>query len=137
MTMAGTATQTRALTALTLPSAPHSARLARSYIRSALCDHDMGDYVDDAEMVASELVTNAIEHADALTIGLELLELEGSGAVAVVVTDPSRRPPVQLHPTADLEHGRGLNIVAALSARWGWRPYETGKAVFAILAREA
>ena len=32
--------------------------------------------------------------------------------------------------------GRGLQIVAALSARWGWRPLDTGKAVFAILIRE-
>lgn len=137
MTMASTVTQTMALTALALPSTPHSVRLARSYIRSALCDHGMGGYAEDAEVIASELVTNAVEHANALTIGLELLQLEGSAAVAIVVTDPSPHPPVLCDPTADLEHGRGLNIVAGLSARWGWRPYETGKAVFAILAREA
>lgn len=137
MTMASTVAQTRALTAFALPSTPHSVRLARSYIRSALCDHGMDDCVENAELVASELVTNAIEHANALTIGLELLQLEGSAAVAIVVTDPSPRPPILCDPTADLEHGRGLNIVAALSAHWGWRPHETGKAVFAILAREA
>jgi anti-sigma regulatory factor (Ser/Thr protein kinase) len=135
--MATTGTQTTALMAFALPSTPNSVRLARSYIRSALCDHDLGDYAEDAELVASELVTNAIEHAHALTIGLELLQLEGSGAVAVVVTDPSASPPLRLNPTADLERGRGLNIVAELSARWGWCPRETGKAVFAILAREA
>ncbi len=34
------------------------------------------------------------------------------------------------------EQGRGLQIVAALSAHWGWRHEDGGKAVFAVLARE-
>ena len=38
---------------------------------------------------------------------------------------------------SDAERGRGLHIVEALSARWGWRPQGPGKAVFAILTREA
>jgi hypothetical protein len=37
---------------------------------------------------------------------------------------------------ADGEQGRGLQIVEALSARWGWRYEDGGKAVFAVLARE-
>jgi hypothetical protein len=35
------------------------------------------------------------------------------------------------------EQGRGLQIVQALSARLGWRQEDSGKAVFAVLAREA
>jgi hypothetical protein len=35
------------------------------------------------------------------------------------------------------ERGRGLQIVAALSAHWGWLSEEGGKAVFAVLAKEA
>ena len=65
------------------------------------------------------------------------MRLDGPGAVAVVVTDPSPAPPVKRDPAADAEHGRGLHIVEALSARWGWRPQDPGKAVFAILTREA
>ena len=34
------------------------------------------------------------------------------------------------------EHGRGLHVVEALSARWGWTPYEPGKAVYAIFTKE-
>ena len=48
------------------------------------------------------------------------MRLEGSGAVAVVVTDPCPLPPVKRDPAEDAEHGRGLHIVEALSARWGW-----------------
>ena len=54
----------------------------------------------------------------------------------VVVTDPSPLPPVKLDPADDAEHGRGLHVVEALSARWGWTPQDPGKAVFAIFTRE-
>ena len=81
-------------------------------------------------------MTNAVEHSGAQTIGLELTRLTGSRAVAIVVTDPSPLPPVKRDLAGDAECGRGLHIVAAISARWGWRPQGTGKAVFAILTRE-
>ena len=88
-------------------------------------------------MVTSELVTNAIKHAGALKFGLEVMHIADSGAVAVIVTDPSPHPPVKRDLSEVTEHGRGLNIVEALSASWGWRPQDPGKAVYAILAREA
>jgi len=135
--MVTTAKQTTSLIAITLPSIPHSAEIARSCIRGALTYHDLSGYVQDAEAITSELVTNAIEHAAAPYLGLELMTLTGSEAVAVVVTDPSPRPPVKRYPPGDSEHGRGLTIVDALSARWGWRPQNPGKAVYAILTMEA
>jgi anti-sigma regulatory factor (Ser/Thr protein kinase) len=135
--MAIAATETTSLIAFTLSSTPYSVQMARFYIRTALTYHDLGDYSEDAETVTSELVTNAIKHAGARKFGLEVMRLAGSGAVAVIVTDPSPRPPVKRDPAADTEHGRGLNIVEALSARWGWRPQDPGKAVYAIFTREA
>jgi len=63
--------------------------------------------------------------------------MAGSGAVAVIVIDPSPCPPVRRDPSEVTEHGRGLNIVEALSASWGWRRQGPGKVVYAILAREA
>jgi anti-sigma regulatory factor (Ser/Thr protein kinase) len=134
--MATTATETTSLIAFTLPSTPYSVQMARFYVRAALTYHDLGDYAEDAEMVTSEMVTNAVKHSDAQTIGLELTSLDGSRAVAIVVTDPSPQPPVRRDPTGDAECGRGLHIVTALAARWGWRPQGAGKAVFAILTRE-
>jgi anti-sigma regulatory factor (Ser/Thr protein kinase) len=134
--MPTTATETKSLIAFTLPSTPYSVQMARFYVRAALSYHDLGDYVEDAETVISEIITNAVEHADAQTIGLELTSLEGSRALAIVVTDPSPLPPVKRDPADDTECGRGLHIVAALSARWGWRIQGTGKAVYAILTRE-
>lgn len=129
--------ETTSLIAFTLPSTPYSVQMARFYIRAALTYHDLDDYAEDAEAVTSELVTNAIEHAGATKFGLEVMRLAGPGAVAVIVTDPSPHLPVKRDPAADTEHGRGLAIVEALSASWGWRPEDPGKAVYAILAREA
>ena len=83
--------------------------------------HELADYADDVETVASELVTNAIEHGGAaLDIGLELTHPGSSDGGS------SRRhrlltAPRQARPAADIEGGRGLQIVEALSARWGWR----------------
>ena len=76
-------------------------------------------------------------HAGEQAFDVELLVLEATRAVAIVVTDPCPLPPVKGDPTASAEHGRGLLVVEALSARWGWRPHDPGKAVFAIFTRRA
>jgi anti-sigma regulatory factor (Ser/Thr protein kinase) len=131
------ATETMSLIAFTMPGTPYSVRMARFYVRATLDFHDLGDYADDAETVTSELVSNAIAHASAPRFDLEIMRLEGFGAVAVIVTDPSPRPPVKHHSDGFATHGRGLIVVEALSARWGWRPKGSGKAVYAILTREA
>jgi anti-sigma regulatory factor (Ser/Thr protein kinase) len=136
-TMAITATETTSLVAFTLPGTAYSVQMARFYVRAALNYHDLGDYAEDAETIVSELVTNAITHADARSIGLELTCLEGAGRLAIVVTDPCPRPPVKPNLVDGAEHWRGLHLVEALSARWGWRQQDPGKAVFAILTREA
>jgi anti-sigma regulatory factor (Ser/Thr protein kinase) len=135
--MATTATETTSLIAFTLPGTPYSAQMARFYVRAALSYHDLADCFADAETVTSELVTNAIIHANADTISLELACLERAAALAIVVTDPSPAPPVKRQPADDAEHWRGLHLVEALSARWGWRPQHPGKAVYAILTRKA
>lgn len=135
--MAATATETTSLIAFTLPSTPYSVQMARFYVRATLTFHDLGDYADDAETVTSELVSNAITHASASRFGLEIMRLEGCRAVAVIVTDPSPQPPVKRYPDAHITQGRGLIVVDALSASWGWRPEAPGKAVYAILTREA
>jgi serine/threonine-protein kinase RsbW len=135
--MSTTATEATSLIAFTLPSNPYSVQMARFYVRAALKYHNLGDYCEDAETVTSELVTNAITHANGATIGLEVMRLEVSGAVSVIVADASPDPPVMRCPATDLEHCRGLHIIEALSARWGWIPQDQGKAVYAILTRKA
>jgi anti-sigma regulatory factor (Ser/Thr protein kinase) len=135
--MAIAAAQTTSLIAFTLPGTPYSVQMARSYVRAALGYHHLGHYARDVETVTSELVSNAIAHAGAAAVSLELMRLDDSGAVVVVVTDPSPQPPVKRDPPEDAGHGRGLHVVEALSARWGWTPRDPGKAVFAIFTTES
>ena len=139
--MATAAAEITPLIALALPSTPYSVQMARFYVRATLTYHDLGDYAEDAEAVTSEFVTNAIEHTGAPQFGLQVVRLSGPEAVAVMVmvmvTDTSPCPPVKRAPAGDTEHGRGLHIVEALSDRWGWQPAPPGKAVYAILTREA
>jgi anti-sigma regulatory factor (Ser/Thr protein kinase) len=130
------AESTTSLIAFTLPGTPYSVQMARFYVRAALAYHGLGGHAGDAETVTSELVSNAVLHAGAGAFGLELLCLESTGAVMVVVTDPCPLPPVRRDPAGDGEHGRGLLVVDALCARWGWTSLDPGKAVFAIFTRQ-
>ncbi len=123
-----------------LPSIPESVRMARFHVRAALSFHDLGEFADAAETITSELVTNAIQHAcsDATeTVGVTLARTSNPEAVTVVVSDSSPEGPATRETSADNERGRGLQIVAALSAHWGWLPEDGGKAVFAVLEKEA
>jgi len=50
------------------------------------------------------------------------------------VHDHASYEPRKQRPDSEDEHGRGLQIVAALSERWGTRPTDRGKAVWCVLA---
>ena len=128
------------LIALALPGIPESVPLARWRVRAALGLHGLGEYADDAEIITSELVTNAVQHAcdnGAKTIGVRLTQAGSPAAVTVAMSDSSTQGPIRRDTPADSEQGRGLQIVEALSAHWGWRLENGGKAVFAVLVREA
>jgi anti-sigma regulatory factor (Ser/Thr protein kinase) len=128
------------LIAFALPGIPESVPIARLRIRAALGSHGLGEYADDAEIITSELVTNAIQHVpddDTNTIVVTLARVWNPAAVTVVVSDSSSEGPVRRDTSADSAHGRGLQIVQALSAHCGWHRQDGGKAIFATLALKA
>ncbi len=87
--------------------------------------------VQDATLATSELVTNAFLHGQP---PVELrMRIEGAD-VLIEVRDRATYQPRKLRPDEDDEHGRGLQIVAAVAARWGTRPTESGKAVWCLLS---
>jgi len=139
--MAKTATEVGPrLLALALPHIPESVPVARLHVRAALGLHGLGEYAEDAEIITSELVTNAVQHVcdnGTQTIGVTLIAGGSPVAVTVAVSDSSPHGPVRRDTPSGGEQGRGLQIVEALSARWGWRHQDAGKAVFAVLAGEA
>lgn len=90
--------------------------------------------IDDAELVATELVGNAIRHASQAASGKLDVEWDIDAAgVTIAVSDASTTYP---RPRAAHDHepgGRGLTIIEALSDSWGVQPLGVGKRVWAHL----
>ncbi|MEU5986202.1 SpoIIE family protein phosphatase [Streptomyces sp. NPDC047434] len=109
-----------------------SVATARAFVRDTLQGWGYGEVVDDAVVLTSELVTNAVVHAGT---SADVLCLRSDDGVRVEVADryPEREIPVQggrtvAHP--DRENGRGLLLCAALATRWGVEYTPTQKHVW-------
>lgn len=110
---------------------PESARRARELVGDALCSHLDPETVHYAAVVVSELVTNAVIHANTtVTVGLQLLP---GGGARIEVGDASNWPPTPRPATTDEPGGRGLILVEALADKWGVSPTTEGKTVWAEL----
>ena len=104
----------------------------RHFALSVLRDEVTADVLDAAELVVTELVTNAVLHGSPpvrLVVGVE------DGAACIAVSDSSRALPVRPRTGTDGMTGRGLALVDAVSEDWGVRPEPdstgAGKAVWA------
>jgi anti-sigma regulatory factor (Ser/Thr protein kinase) len=126
------------LTYLELESRAGSVPQARRHVRDTLARWGLGDVADDAQLVTSELVTNAIAASAALPFRADvgLLVAACPGQLMLLVWDASQDRPVRRSDDDDAVAGRGLGIVAALTSRWGWAPDERGKVVWAVLDLE-
>jgi hypothetical protein len=107
--------------------APTAARL---FVAATLERWGLGGLVDDAVLVVSELVTNAVVHARSDVV--VTLSLAGE-AVRLSVEDGSRMPPAPRPSPALDESGRGLALVAAAASRWGTDVGGDGKVVWVEL----
>ena len=114
----------------TLQSELTSASRARSLIHRPLRRWNLTELIPTAELLVSELVTNAVRYAQG-KIGLRLV-LEG-GLVCEVLDDSAALPRLR-HPDDEDERGRGLQVVSQLSQRWGARRTASGKVVWCELA---
>jgi anti-sigma regulatory factor (Ser/Thr protein kinase) len=115
-----------------LTAGPAAAAEARSHVRAAIRAWDVPVDRDVAVLLTSELVTNAIRHEAGGTITLAVSY--SPGQLRVDVHDTSRSLPVAAEAPGDAETGRGLMLVAALSAEWGFSRTPAGKAVYFTLA---
>ena len=85
---------------------------------SSLTDQLGQRLVDDIKVLVTELVTNSCRHAESGTLGVELGIADGVVTIAVHDSGRGFEPPVPKRDL-ELESGRGLYIVDALSDRWG------------------
>jgi anti-sigma regulatory factor (Ser/Thr protein kinase) len=120
-----------------LAAEPTAPRDGRRLLRELLSNRTPARQVEAAELVVSELVTNAVQHACTPDrIRLEI-GLRPDRSVYVAVTDRSRRLPVRRwgDPQRDAG-GWGLHVVAQLSQRWGTDTLAAGKRVWSVVAAQ-
>ncbi|MET7713944.1 SpoIIE family protein phosphatase [Streptomyces sp. NPDC005407] len=134
----GVETRTRssvitARAAATFDPVGRSVATARAFVRDTLQGWGYSDVVDDAVVLTSELVTNAVVHAGTAA---DVLCLRTDEGVRVEVADryPEREIPIQgtgrSLGSLDRENGRGLLLCAALASRWGVEYSPTFKQVW-------
>ncbi|MFE2755152.1 ATP-binding protein [Actinosynnema sp. NPDC059335] len=117
--------------AVTLPASAGASAQARQVLGEAGASWGLSeDTIDDANLVVTELVSNAVDHASG-PVGLTLSRTETG--LRIEVADQSATPPQPRPVQVDSARGRGLIIVAALSRAWGSDPTPDGKVVWAEL----
>jgi Histidine kinase-like ATPase domain len=117
-----------------LGSGPQSARAAREFTVATLRGWNLENLAEEAVIIATELVTNAIRHGAVGDGHVELAWQRDAARVICIVVDGSPRPPVLAAADLSAESGRGLQVVQALAASWGWMMMgATQKAVWAAL----
>jgi anti-sigma regulatory factor (Ser/Thr protein kinase) len=123
---------------LELGALPGAVPCARLHARQVLWEWGLGSSAETLELLVSELVTNAVHITRDAAAGtpVRLWLVSDKAQVVIWVWDASPLPPEPADAGSDAEHGRGLMLVQALSAQWGWDfPAGTGgKAVWAQCA---
>jgi anti-sigma regulatory factor (Ser/Thr protein kinase) len=102
-----------------------ASRAAREFTGQLLRGWDLLALAEDAAVIVSELVTNALRHgvrdlSGVAAAHVELIWWLRAAEITCMVTDPGAAPPVMAPPDPLAETGRGLHVVDALSGTWGW-----------------
>ncbi|MEU1296041.1 SpoIIE family protein phosphatase [Streptomyces sp. NPDC005840] len=113
------------------PGDPEALRAARHLIRTAVRTWDAGERADEIELVADELVTNALIHTEgAAVVTLRILTGGGGRRLRVEVEDASSALPRRRDPGDAGVSGRGLLLVDRLTDGWGVEARGGGKCVW-------
>jgi len=108
-----------------------AARNARRFLIRCCLDWGLNQQLASGPLVVSELVTNAIQHANT---DIEIFLAADSGRLRVGVRDRNPAPPVTRTTAPDALGGRGLRVVEALARSSGAFPtVDGGKFVWAVL----
>jgi len=124
--------------AVRLPCDVHAPGAARLVVAQRLRDRVAAGVLDNAQLVVSELVTNSVRHSGARVTDAVVLRVEFTRTVVRVEVEDCGRAGVIAPRRPDFESGGGfgLQLVQALSERWGLeRVAQGGIRVWAQLAR--
>ncbi len=114
-----------------LPQEVVAVREARAVVRGLLEQWGHDELIEDASLVVTELVANAVEHAQSTC---HLAVTRSSAGVRLEVQDAGDGTPEPQAPSETSEGGRGLLIIAALSTAWGIEEAPNGKTVWVELS---
>ena len=117
---------------LLLPADARAVRTARDYLRDTLAAWNLTAAADTAELVVSELVTNALLHTGSGP-ALTLRHDTADAVLSVGVEDSSTHHPQPRDAADEATGGRGLQIVQLVARRWWVTPNGEGKTVWADL----
>ena len=106
----------------------------RRGLRAAFAQWELpGEVAENALLVVEELVANVVDHART-PFSLTVLLLSGQTAVVrIAVRDGCSRPLNRRPFNAHAARGRGLQMIEALTSRWGCHRTPVGKTVWAEL----
>lgn len=128
----------RMQTHLAMAALPSAVPCARGHVRSVAHEWDLADLADTTELLASELVSNAIGASGRLsTAGSPVVRLwltSDGESLVIRVWDASDDMPVRQDAGPGDDGGRGLMIIDALSADWGCYREAEGKIVWAKIS---
>ncbi|MEU5026091.1 ATP-binding protein [Streptomyces milbemycinicus] len=112
-----------------LPRHPSSVPSARRLVLSQLAVWALAGSADDAELLVSEVVTNALRYTGG-SVRLTLCLCPADGALRCEVEDADPTPPQSRQPCEEDEGGRGLYLIDLLARSWGSHRTGTGKTVW-------
>lgn len=118
---------------LELPPQVTSPGAARRAVCELLGDAGVsGSVLDDALLLVSELVTNAVHHARSC---VEVIAVVEHSELRLRVTDRDSSIPLTTTPTPGQVGGWGLHLIEQMCSAWGWDVHTTadGKTVWANL----
>jgi len=121
----------RRIRRVALPCSPTAPLLARAAVREVCGQWELPRISDDAVLVVSELVENAVRHGrSASTLRIELRP----HGLRLAVRDDDPAPPVLESPEWNMPGHRGVQLVDRISVAWGCVPsFDGGKIVWAVL----
>ena len=131
-------------TRLEVAAQPTAPSVVRGHVRAVAGEWGLVGLADTAELLASEIATNAVQASQRLRIRADLAAVPvirpwvttNGVSMVIHVWDGSDEMPVIKDVAADEENGRGLMLVAALSKDWGAYRKAQGKVVWVMAAAD-
>jgi anti-sigma regulatory factor (Ser/Thr protein kinase) len=122
-------------TSLELLALPTAVPCARGHVRAVAREWGLADLAETAELLTSELVTNAVRASATAGEHVRLWVTSDQASIVIHVWDSSNSMPIRQDSSPDKESGRGLLLVQALASGWGVYQESVGKTVWARASR--